>query len=155
ASNLPVSNLAVSNLSAVSGTATENSLVPQFATTESSAPAVRAPERTVTADDLDPQIVKESFAPIMSAGPAAMEYFYARLFAVSPDARALSRRRMTAQRERVSAALARLVWSLDNQPECAQLLRQLGRDHRRFGVTDRHYEAFIATLRDTAEHFIG
>ena len=62
---------------------------------------------------------------------------------------------MTAQRERMFAALARLVWSLDNQPGCAEILKQLGRDHRRFGVTERHCPAFFATLRDTVEHFIG
>jgi NAD(P)H-flavin reductase len=53
------------------------------------------------------------------------------------------------------AALARLVWSLDNQPGCAEILGQLGRDHRRYGVTEPHYKAFFAALRDTAEHFTG
>jgi NAD(P)H-flavin reductase/hemoglobin-like flavoprotein len=84
-----------------------------------------------------------------------MEYFYARLFEADPDIRALFPMTMTTQRERVFAAVARLVWSLDNQPGCAEVLDQLGRDHRRFGVTDRHYSTFFAALRDTAEHFIG
>ena len=72
-----------------------------------------------------------------------------------PIIRALFPTSMTTQRERMFAALARLVWSLDNQPGCAEILGQLGRDHRRFGVTERHYSAFFAALRDTAEHFIG
>ncbi len=114
-----------------------------------------AAERPVTAADLEPRLVKGSFAQMASAGPAAMEYFYARLFAFSPDTRALFPMSMTAQRERMFAALARLVWSLDNQPGCAEILTQLGRSHRRFGVTERHYPIFFAALRDTAEHFIG
>ena len=51
--------------------------------------------------------------------------------------------------------LARLVWSLDDPPRRTEILSRLGRDHRRFGVTEAHYAAFFATLRDTAEHFIG
>lgn len=84
-----------------------------------------------------------------------MEYFYARLFAADPDIRALFPMTMTAQRERAFALLARLVWSLDNEPGCTEILDRLGRDHRRFGVTERHFSTFFATLRDTARHFIG
>jgi len=84
-----------------------------------------------------------------------MEYFYSRLFAADPDIRALFPMTMTAQRERAFAVLARLVWSLDNEPGCTDILDQLGRDHRRFGVTERHFSTFFATLRDTARHFIG
>jgi NAD(P)H-flavin reductase/hemoglobin-like flavoprotein len=109
----------------------------------------------VTAADLEPRLIKESFGRLMSAGPAAMEYFYARLFTTNPDCRTLFPTSMTAQRERMFAALFRLVWSLDNQPGCTELVGQLGRDHRRYGVTDSHYGAFFAALRDTAEHFIG
>ena len=99
--------------------------------------------------------MKESFARLMSEGPAAMEYFYARFFTANPDCRTLFPTSMTAQRERMFTTLARLVWSLDNQPGCTEILGQLGRDHRRYGVSDSHYKPFFAALRDTAEHFIG
>jgi NAD(P)H-flavin reductase len=62
---------------------------------------------------------------------------------------------MTAQRERIFAGLARLIWSLDDPARCSEILSRLGREHRRFGVTEAHYGPFMATLRDTAEHFIG
>jgi NAD(P)H-flavin reductase/hemoglobin-like flavoprotein len=91
----------------------------------------------------------------MSEGPAAMQYFYARLFAANPDCRALFPTSMTAQRERMFSALARIVCSLDNQPGCAEILGRLGRVHRRYGVTAAHYKPFFAALRDTAKHFIG
>jgi NAD(P)H-flavin reductase/hemoglobin-like flavoprotein len=84
-----------------------------------------------------------------------MQYFYARLFTANPDYRALFPTSMTAQRQRMFAALARLVSSLDNQPGGAEILGQLGREHRRFGVTEAHYKPFFAALRDTAEHFNG
>jgi NAD(P)H-flavin reductase/hemoglobin-like flavoprotein len=109
----------------------------------------------VAAGDLEPRLVKESFARLISQGPAAMQYFYARLFAANPDCRALFPTSMTAQRERMFAALARLVWSLDNQPGSTEILGELGRVHRRFGVTQAHYKPFFAALRDTAQHFIG
>ncbi len=136
----------------------DNSLSRQFAATaesETASLSQTATGRPVTADDLEPRLVKESFAHLMSEGPAAIEYFYARLFATSPDSRALFPMSMTAQRERMFAALARLVWSLDSQHGSAELLRQHARDHRRFGVTERYYGAFFAALRDTAEHFVG
>ncbi len=84
-----------------------------------------------------------------------MEYFYARLFTVSPDVRALFPTSMTAQRERMFAALRRLVGSLGSEPECADLLARLGREHRRFGVLDKHTEAFFTALRDTVEQHLG
>jgi NAD(P)H-flavin reductase/hemoglobin-like flavoprotein len=92
---------------------------------------------------------------VAAHGPAAMEYFYARLFAASPDTRSLFPMTMSVQRERMFAALARLVWSLDTEPGSSELLSLLGRGHRKFGVTERHYTAFFAALRETAEHFIG
>jgi NAD(P)H-flavin reductase/hemoglobin-like flavoprotein len=119
----------------------------EFATAEQQRPA--------TAADLEPRLVKESFARLASHGPAAMHYFYARLFAANPDWRTLFPTSMTAQRERMFAAFTGIVWSLDNPPGCAEILTQLGREHRRFGVTQAHYKPLFAALRDTLEHFIG
>ena len=121
-----------------------------------SQPSARAETHgRAAAGDLKPRLVKESFARLISQGPAAMQYFYARIFAANPDGRSLFPTSMTAQRERMFAALARLVWSLDNQPGSAEILGELGRVHRRFGVTQAHYKPFFAALRDTVQHFIG
>jgi len=109
----------------------------------------------VSSGELDPKLVKESYAHLMAAGLDAMEYFYARLFVASPDIRSLFPTSMIAQRERAFAALGHVVSSLDNAPGCEEMLGRLGRAHRRFGVTDRHYPAFFAALRETAEHYIG
>lgn len=101
----------------------------------------------------DARLVKESFAHLLSVGPAALEYFYARLFASSPEMRSLFPMSMTAQRESMFESLTQLIGRVDNKPGCAEILTQLGRDHRKFGVTSKHYPAFFAALRDTAGHY--
>jgi NAD(P)H-flavin reductase/hemoglobin-like flavoprotein len=134
-----------------------NHVLPQaaFAPTADSAPPQNETSKSADDSGIESRLVKESFARIVSAGPAAMEYFYARLFTLSPRSRSLFPLSMTAQRERIFAALARLIWSLDDPARHAEILSRLGRDHRRFGVTEAHYAPFIVTLRDTAKHFIG
>jgi NAD(P)H-flavin reductase/hemoglobin-like flavoprotein len=101
------------------------------------------------------RLVKQSFAHATSDGVAAAEHFYARLFAVNPGVRVLFPTSMTVQRERMFAALGQVIWSLDTEPECTALLRQMGREHRRYGVLDKHCGAFFAALRDTVEHGAG
>ncbi len=57
--------------------------------------------------------------------------------------------------ERVFAALARIVWQIDNPDSLTDYLSQLGRGHRKFGVRERHYEPFLAVLAETVRHFNG
>jgi len=45
-------------------------------------------------------------------------------------------------RERVFAALARLVWIWTGLRSSRPIWRQLGRDHRKYGVKDQHYHTF-------------
>ncbi len=91
----------------------------------------------------------------MAASPDSMDYFYGRLFARSPDTRTLFPMSMTAQHERMLAAMTQVIWSLDSDAACTELLERLGRDHRKFGVTERHYPAFFDALRDTVRYFTG
>ncbi len=112
-------------------------------------------EMSHSSADVNAHLVQQSFARLICDSAAVMEYFYARLFTVSPAVRALFPTSMMAQRERMFAALRRLVSSLDCEAECADLLSRLGRGHRRFGVLDKHYEVFFTALRDTVEHFLG
>jgi NAD(P)H-flavin reductase/hemoglobin-like flavoprotein len=112
-------------------------------------------ETAPTVADVNSALVKQSFAQVISSGPAAAEYFYARLFTRTPGVRAMFPATMTAHRERMFAAFSRLIWTLDAEPEHSNLLAQLGRDHRRFGVLSKHYEPFLAAMRDTIEHCLG
>jgi NAD(P)H-flavin reductase/hemoglobin-like flavoprotein len=92
---------------------------------------------------------------MMTNAPLAMEYFYSHLFIASPETRAMFPMGMSQMRERVFAALARLVWSMDSPEEYAAYLVQLGRDHRKYGVKDKHYHEFFRALLETAAYFGG
>jgi NAD(P)H-flavin reductase/hemoglobin-like flavoprotein len=102
---------------------------------------------------LDARLVKESFGVIEGRAQEAMEHFYAWLFVRHPEIRAMFPLAMSAQRERVFGALARIVWTLDSPAALCAYAGQLGRDHRKFGVKDKHYEAFFGALLATIRHF--
>jgi NAD(P)H-flavin reductase/hemoglobin-like flavoprotein len=104
---------------------------------------------------LNPALVKESFAHIEPVAAKAMAYFYGRLFAANPELRVLFPLAMDRQRERFFRALGRLVWTLDCPEELTAFGRELGRDHRRFGVTARHYPEFMDALLATVREFTG
>jgi NAD(P)H-flavin reductase/hemoglobin-like flavoprotein len=122
---------------------------------ESQAPKASA-ESDGPTESFDPGLVKATFAHMQEEGSSVMEHFYDRLLAGSPDVRKLFPM-MTgvSLREGIFDALSQLIWSLDCEPASAALLGQLGRDHRKFGVTERHHRAFFDALRETAEYYIG
>ncbi len=105
----------------------------------------------------DPAIVaiRDTFAHVANAGDGAVGYFYAWLFLRRPELRELFPPAMNEQRDRLFAALSRIVESLSTPDEMASYLSQLGRDHRKYGVDPGMYDAvgdaLIATLRAFAE----
>ena len=100
---------------------------------------------------VDCAILKQSFAHIESVAEKAVGYFYARLFVANPELRSMFPLAMDATRKHFLAALAHIVWSMDDPQALADYLRQLAVDHRKFGVRENHYQiigqALIATLR--------
>jgi len=102
---------------------------------------------------VDPAIaaIRASFAAMAEGGDDAVGYFYAWLFLRQPALRAMFPPAMDEQRDRLFAALSRIVDSLSTPDEMASYLMQLGRDHRKYGVLPEMYdavgEALIATLR--------
>jgi NAD(P)H-flavin reductase/hemoglobin-like flavoprotein len=108
-------------------------------------------------DTPDPAIVaiRDTFAHVAEAGDDAAAYFYAWLFLRRPELRDLFPPAMDEQRDRLFRALGRIVESLSTPEEMARYLSQLGRDHRKYGVTPDMYdavgEALIGTLRAFAE----
>ena len=103
----------------------------------------------------DTALVKEAFAHVEVHAQKAMEYFYAHLFVQHPEMRAMFPLTMSEHRERVFAALARLVWSMDAPVALGTYLGELGVEHRRFGVKKKHYTAFFDALLATVQHFSG
>ena len=105
--------------------------------------------------DFDTALVKEAFGHVAARAPQAMEYFYAHLFRQNPEIRGMFPLTMSEHREHVFGALAQLVWSLDSPAALSAYLEDLGRQHRKFGVKEKHYAAFFAALLATIEHFNG
>jgi hemoglobin-like flavoprotein len=151
-----------------SGDLAETARVPPSpASPDSGAERPRPPEHRLAADTGDgdnsanhifsfhARLVKESFAVIEPRALEAMEHFYAWLFVRHPEIRAMFPLAMSEHRERVLGALARIVWSMDSPAALDSYLRQLGRDHRKFAVKDKHYQAFFGALLDTVRHFSG
>jgi NAD(P)H-flavin reductase/hemoglobin-like flavoprotein len=118
---------------------------------EPAAPRAPAP----AAAEFNARVVQESFADLIANAPLAMEHFYSHLFISSPETRAMFPMEMSQMRERVFAALSQLVRSLDRPAQSAAYLAELGRDHRKYGVKDKHFEAFFSALLDTVAHFTG
>jgi NAD(P)H-flavin reductase/hemoglobin-like flavoprotein len=131
----------------------------RIAQTESMAGPGPDPEpdapRSPAAAEFNARVVQESFAGLITNAPLAMEHFYSHLFISSPETRAMFPMEMSQMRERVFAALSRLVRSLDSSEQSAAYLAELGRDHRKYGVKDKHFEAFFTALVDTVAHFTG
>lgn len=85
--------------------------------------------------------------------------FYARLFDLLPEARALFPSELEAQQQKLVQALALLVRSLDRGDSVEPLLRQLGQRHRHYGAEPAHYavvgQALIDSLEACGERALG
>ena len=85
-----------------------------------------------------------------------MTYFYAQLFAMDAEIRAMFPAAMDVQRRRFFAALSHIAAAQegqDNRDSLVPYLQELGRAHRKFGVRERHYEVFRRALIATLQRF--
>jgi NAD(P)H-flavin reductase/hemoglobin-like flavoprotein len=125
----------------------------RLAQTESTAALPAGIESSVPVAEFDARLIRDSFAQLIESGAEAAEYFYRRLSAVSPDLEAVLAPELTAQRDRFITTLARIRHSLDSGPGLTELLGRIGRECRKFGVTDRHFRAWATALEQTVRHF--
>ncbi|WP_340688520.1 globin domain-containing protein [Amycolatopsis coloradensis] len=100
------------------------------------------------------KLIRESFAAVETKAEELSQYFYGVLFSVSPDARALFPINMATQRNRLLRALVYVVQMVDRPDELATFLGQLGRDHRKFDVVGRHYDAVGVALIAALKRFL-
>lgn len=126
--------------------------MPQSASADAQSASADAPSQS---PDPDIAAIRHTFAAVADAGDDAAAYFYARLFARSPELRELFPPAMDEQRDRLVRALARIVESLSSPEELASYLTQLGRDHRKYSVEPSMYEAVGAALVATLRAFAG
>jgi NAD(P)H-flavin reductase/hemoglobin-like flavoprotein len=95
-------------------------------------------------------VVKESLERVRRRASHVVRYFYSHLFTHHPRLRPLFPADMDDQYERLFAALVNVVDHLGH-PGLPAHLDRLGRDHRKFGISDADYaavgESLIAAIR--------
>ena len=104
---------------------------------------------------MDERRLKESFERVGAHGDEVALFFYSHLFLGHPELRDMFPVSMAAQRDRLLQALGRIVSDVGNLDSLVPFLTDLGRDHRKFGVTAEHYPAVGASLLAALTHFSG
>ncbi|HET9897950.1 MAG TPA: globin domain-containing protein [Streptosporangiaceae bacterium] len=116
----------------------------------------RAAGATVAAGgDVSFDAMRDTFALVSAAGDATAGYFYGWLFTAHPELRDLFPPAMDEHRDRLFAALTRIVNSASTSAQMEGYLAQLGRDHRKYGVSSDMYEAMESALTATLRAFAG
>jgi NAD(P)H-flavin reductase len=92
------------------------------------------------------RMVRESWARIEARHDEVAQFFYGMLFSLNPATREMFPVNMEVQRSRLMRAIVHLVQMIDRPDELMPFLRQLGRDHRKFGVVSAQYEAVGTAL---------
>jgi NAD(P)H-flavin reductase/hemoglobin-like flavoprotein len=104
---------------------------------------------------LDVARLRQNFAQVVEHGDEVPLFFYSDLFIKHPEVRDMFPISMQAQRGHLVDALAKIISNVDSASELTVLLEGLGRDHRKFGVADEHYEALASSLLTTLQYFSG
>ncbi|GAA1954294.1 globin domain-containing protein [Catenulispora subtropica] len=109
--------------------------------------------------DLDPArvpaLIRDSFALVGDIADKVVAHFYALVFTEAPAVRDMFPPMMDAQRDRLFQALVRVVAAADHPDSLADYLRQLGRDHRKFGAKPEHYDVVWRCLISALKRFAG
>jgi len=103
---------------------------------------------------VDVERLKWSWGLAERIGDEAALHFYSTLFLANPEVREMFPIGMAGQRDKLLSALGHIVSHVDSTDELVQFLKQLGRDHRRFGVTPEHFPAVGEALIATLAHFL-
>ncbi len=101
------------------------------------------------------RLVRESFAVVEPQAEQVAQFFYGMLFSIAPSAREMFPANMQVQRSRLLRALVHVVQMVDRPEDLVPFLRQLGRDHRKFGVVSAHYEAVGMALIAAVKKYAG
>ncbi|MEJ2890076.1 FAD-binding oxidoreductase [Actinomycetospora aeridis] len=115
-----------------------------------------APREASSSNDVNQMVslIRSSWAAVAHRSDELGSLFYGWLFRIAPETRDLFPVTMELQRTRLLRALVHVVQMVDRPDELSVFLRQLGRDHRKFGVIGEHYdkvgEALLGAIRETA-----
>jgi NAD(P)H-flavin reductase/hemoglobin-like flavoprotein len=115
-----------------------------------------APRDAAKSNDVNDMValIRQSFGAVSHRTDELTSLFYGWLFRIAPETRELFPVTMELQRTRLLRALVHVVQMVDRPDELSIFLRQLGRDHRKFGVIGEHYdrvgEALLGALGEIA-----
>jgi NAD(P)H-flavin reductase/hemoglobin-like flavoprotein len=103
--------------------------------------------------DEDAALLEENLRLIEDRADRVINYFYAALFLENPELRVMFPAAMDAQRDRLFRALTGAIRALGDGEAFVPMLKQLGRDHRKFGVRTEHYAAVGRALVTALERY--
>jgi NAD(P)H-flavin reductase/hemoglobin-like flavoprotein len=101
----------------------------------------------------DSRLLRKSLALLEPQSERFMSHFFAALFVRNPELRPMFPLTLGESRKWVFDALTRCAWSSDQPESLTRWLGELGRDHRKFGVTGQHYRLFCDALLTTMQAF--
>jgi hemoglobin-like flavoprotein len=97
-------------------------------------------------------LVKTTWAMVVPIADTAAGLFYDRLFVIDASMRTMfTATNMTEQRKKLMQALAFVINGLDRTEQLVPTIQSLGRNHVRYGVTDKHYDSVGSALLWTLE----
>lgn len=101
------------------------------------------------------KLVQDSWEKVKPISATAAELFYAKLFELDPEARALFTGNMESQGEKLMNMITVAVDSLNDLGSIIDALRASGRRHVDYGVKDSQYDTVGAAFLDTLEKGLG
>ena len=105
--------------------------------------------------DAQKTLVQQSFVSVATIADDAAILFYQRLFELDPSLRGMFRGDMAEQRKKLMQMLTAAVKGLDRLDQLVPVVKDLGRRHGGYGVTDKHYETVAEALLWTLEMGLG
>ncbi|MEY9929451.1 NAD(P)H-flavin reductase/hemoglobin-like flavoprotein [Catenulispora sp. GP43] len=116
-------------------------------------------QETASGTDLDPArvpaLIRESFALVADDSDKVVSHFYALVFTECPAARDMFPPMMEAQRDRLFQALVHIVGNAEHPDNLVGYLRELGRDHRKYGAQPEHYDVVWRCLISALKRYAG
>ena len=100
-------------------------------------------------------LVQSTFARLVPIADQAATLFYARLFEIDPGLQPLFRSDMREQGKKLMQMIGTCVKGLDALDQLVPTVKDLGRRHAGYGVTDAHYETVGGALLWTLERGLG
>jgi len=107
-------------------------------------------------DNLDIDILEQSFAALAPYGETLVARFYEELFNRYPQVKVLFKNTTPDEQQRkLLSALKLVVSNLRNPTVLTQTLQNLGARHQQYGAVPGHYQAVASTLLDVMEEIAG